>query len=59
MPLPAVPDWIVTVGIEGRVVPAWPGAAESAPAVTGFPLFSVRKRGLAAGLSRPARQHRL
>jgi len=41
----AAPDWIVTVGIEGRVVPAWPGAAESTPAVTGFPLFSVRKAG--------------
>ena len=41
----AAPNWIVTVGIEGRVVPAWPGAAESAPAVTGFPLFSVRNEG--------------
>jgi MipA family protein len=42
---PAPPDWIVTVGIEGRVVPAWPGASDSKPAVTGFPLFSVRKEG--------------
>ncbi|HEX3939376.1 MAG TPA: MipA/OmpV family protein [Xanthobacteraceae bacterium] len=40
-----VPDWIVTVGVEGRVVPAWAGAAVSAPAVTGFPLFSVRNQG--------------
>jgi outer membrane protein len=39
------PNWIVTVGIEGRIVPAWTGASESAPAVTGFPLFSVRKEG--------------
>ncbi len=42
---PGPPDWIVTVGIEGRVVPAWPGASDSKPAVTGFPLFSVRKEG--------------
>ena len=42
---PPAPDWIVTVGVEGRVVPAWAGAAVSAPAVTGFPLFSVRKQG--------------
>lgn len=40
-----VPDWIVTVGVEGRIVPAWAGAAESEPALTGFPLFSVRKEG--------------
>lgn len=43
--LPAAPDWIVTVGIEGRVVPAWPGAAESRFALTGLPLFGVRKAG--------------
>jgi outer membrane protein len=42
---PAAPDWIVTVGVEGRVVPAWAGASDSKPAVTGFPLFSVRKQG--------------
>jgi outer membrane protein len=42
---PAAPDWIVTVGVEGRIVPAWPGASDSKPAVTGFPLFSVRKEG--------------
>jgi len=40
-----VPDWIVTVGVEGRIVPAWAGADVSAPALTGFPLFSVRKEG--------------
>jgi len=42
---PQVADWIVTVGIEGRLVPAWPGASDSKPAVTGFPLFGVRKEG--------------
>ncbi len=42
---PAAPNWIVTIGVEGRVVPAWPGASDSKPAVTGFPLFSVRKEG--------------
>ena len=42
---PAEPDWIVTVGAEGRIVPAWPGASVSKPAITGFPLFSVRKAG--------------
>src|ERR1700719_4439550 len=38
-------DWIVTVGLEGRVVPAWPGAADSRLALTGLPLFSIRKAG--------------
>jgi MipA family protein len=42
---PPVPDWIVTVGIEGRIVPAYPGAPDSKFAVTGFPLFSVRHAG--------------
>jgi outer membrane protein len=42
---PAAPDWIVTLGIEGRVVPAWPGAPGGELAVTGMPLFSVRKQG--------------
>ena len=31
-PAPVVPDWIVTVGGELRVIPAWPGAPE--PLVT-------------------------
>src|SRR4029077_5827562 len=39
------PDWIVPVGLEARVVPAWPGAADSRLAVTGLPLFSIRKAG--------------
>ena len=42
---PPVPDWIVTVGVEGRIVPAWAGADVNKPAITGFPLFSVRKEG--------------
>ncbi|HEX4410419.1 MAG TPA: MipA/OmpV family protein [Xanthobacteraceae bacterium] len=42
---PPVPDWIVTIGAEGRIVPAWAGATDSKPALTGFPLFSVRKQG--------------
>jgi MipA family protein len=41
----ALPDWIVTVGIEGREVPAWPGASDSKSIPTGAPLFSVRKEG--------------
>jgi len=42
---PPVPDWIVTVGVEGRIVPAWAGASISKPALTGFPLFDIRKEG--------------
>jgi outer membrane protein len=42
---PAVPDWIVTIGIEGREVPAWPGASETKPVPSGAPLFGVRKEG--------------
>jgi outer membrane protein len=40
-----VPDWIVTVGFEGRMVPAWPGASDSKLALTGAPLFGVRREG--------------
>jgi outer membrane protein len=42
---PAVPDWIVTLGAEGRMIPAWPGAPLSKFGFTGFPLFSIRKEG--------------
>jgi len=42
---PPVPDWIVTVGIEGRIVPAWPGAPDSKFRLTGLPLFSIRHAG--------------
>ena len=44
-PAPAVPDWIVTIGGELRVIPAWPGAPEGKFALVGGPLFSVRKEG--------------
>jgi outer membrane protein len=43
---PAVPDWIVTVGAEARMVPAWPGALDSKFAFSGLPLFSVRNAGM-------------
>jgi len=42
---PAAADWIVTVGVEGRMIPAWPGAPLSEVGFTGFPLFSIRKAG--------------
>jgi MipA family protein len=42
---PAVPDWIVTVGIEGRIVPEWPGASTSKFGATVLPLFNIRKEG--------------
>jgi len=41
----APPDWIVTIGAEGRVLPAWPGAPDSKFGYSGMPLFSVRKDG--------------
>ncbi len=42
---PAVPDWIVTVGIEPRAIPAWPGAGQSKLGWSVLPLFSIRKAG--------------
>jgi outer membrane protein len=42
---PPVPDWIVTVGLEGRILPAYPGAPDSKLAFTGLPLISVRHAG--------------
>jgi len=42
---PAAPDWIVTIGLEGRIIPAWPGAPDSKFGLSGFPLFSLRKDG--------------
>jgi MipA family protein len=42
---PPVPDWIVTVGGELRLGPKWPGAPEGKFALTGGPLFSIRKVG--------------
>jgi outer membrane protein len=43
---PAVPDWIVTIGAEGRIVPAWAGAPDSKYSWSGMPLFSIRKEGM-------------
>jgi outer membrane protein len=42
---PPAPDWIVTLGAEGRMIPAWPGAPTSTFGYSGFPLFSIRKAG--------------
>jgi len=42
---PAAPDWIVTVGVEPRAVPAWAGASDSRFGLSVFPLFSIRKAG--------------
>ncbi|HEY2530722.1 MAG TPA: MipA/OmpV family protein [Xanthobacteraceae bacterium] len=41
----ASPDWIVTIGAEGRLVPAWPGARTDEYAFAGLPLFSIRQAG--------------
>ncbi len=42
---PPTPDWIVTIGLEGRLVPAWAGAPDSEFGWSAMPLFSVRKDG--------------
>jgi outer membrane protein len=39
----APPDWVITIGGEIRAVPAWPGAPTNLYALTGVPLFSIRK----------------
>jgi MipA family protein len=44
-PTPPVPDWIVTIGGELRIVPAWPGAPDDKFGLNGGPLFSIRKEG--------------
>ena len=41
----ATPDWIVTIGLEARLGPAFPGASDNKLSLSGFPLFSVRKAG--------------
>ena len=41
----AAPDWIVTIGAEARVVPAWAGAPTSLYGFSGMPLFYIRKPG--------------
>ena len=42
---PVVPDWIVTIGLEGRIGPAWAGAPDNKLRLGGLPLFSVRRSG--------------
>ncbi len=42
---PSAPDWIVTIGAEARMSPAWPGAPDGKYTWGGMPLFSVRKAG--------------
>src|SRR5271169_3635686 len=42
---PPVPDWIVTIGLEGRIMPAFPGASNSKLGWSALPLFSIRKEG--------------
>lgn len=39
------PEWIVTIGAEPRIIPAWPGAPDSRLGFTAFPLFDIRKAG--------------
>ncbi len=41
----AVSDWVVTIGGEVRVLPAWPGAPSTVYGFGGFPLFSLSKPG--------------
>jgi MipA family protein len=42
---PPAPDWIVTIGLEGRMDPAWAGAPSGKYGFTGFPLVSIRQAG--------------
>jgi len=42
---PAAPNWIVTIGAEGRAIPAYPGAPTNLYTFTGFPLFVILKPG--------------
>lgn len=42
---PPVPDWIVTIGLEGRILPAFPGADDKRLGWSALPLFSIRKAG--------------
>lgn len=43
--IPAVPDWTVSVGIEARVLPQWPGASDHKFGVSVLPLFNIRNQG--------------
>ena len=51
--VPPAPDWIVTLGVEGRMLPAWPGAAESKLGALVLPLFDFRKVGEPANFFGP------
>jgi outer membrane protein len=42
---PPQPEWTVTIGVEPRIVPAWPGASDSRFGLSVLPLFSIRKAG--------------
>ncbi len=42
---PAVPDWIVTIGAEARIIPAFPGASDKKLGWSALPLFSIRQAG--------------
>jgi outer membrane protein len=42
---PAAPDWIVTIGLEGRIIPGFPGASTKDIGWSGMPLFSIRNAG--------------
>jgi len=44
-------DWTVTIGVEGRVGPAYEGASNSS--VTPFPMFDVRPMGTPANFRSP------
>lgn len=47
------PGWIVTVGIEGRILPAWPGASDNKFGLTALPLVGIRKAGTPPDFSGP------
>lgn len=51
--VPAVPDWIVTVGIEARILPASPGASDRKFGLTVLPLFNIRDQGTPAAFFGP------
>lgn len=40
-----VPDWLITIGGEGRAIPAWPGSPADKFQFIGFPLFALQKPG--------------
>ena len=56
---PPVPDWIVTIGAEFRIVPAWPGAPDSKIAPCRVAAVQRAPCRRAAALFRAARQFRL